>query len=448
MIDSTFSRATWLNSLHMSTLTLSLLEKEGFAREQLLEGSGITPADLLDLRRLISPWQEQQVFANACRLSDEPALGLRLGLRTRISAYGLLGYALLSAPTLGEALRIGLSYPVLLGTYFHLSLEVADGRAWLVATGYGEDEALRPFNTELCLGSLKVTCADLLGQPLPLLEAAFDYAGDEAMARAYAEGFACELHFERERSAIGFAAEWLERPLPLADPVTHREMLEQCRRQNIDLAARRAWLDKVRAILAERLQDPPGLEELARRLNCSSRSLRRHLQQQRTSYQQLLDELRFARAKELLQSGDMPIYRIAEELGFSETASLRHAFQRWSGQPPSHFRALSARSGGGAGVGVAPSPFVRHLAQGFCRAVANPGHEGTIEAEVGAAQPDEEAPYVLGVALVAAHCGVAGDGVAVPAEDHLSFLCARWSGQANDGLPTGRQDAGSSISRS
>lgn len=67
MIDSTFSRATWLNSLHMSTLTLSLLEKEGFAREQLLEGSGITPADLLDLRRLISPWQEQQVFANACR---------------------------------------------------------------------------------------------------------------------------------------------------------------------------------------------------------------------------------------------------------------------------------------------------------------------------------------------------------------------------------------------
>lgn len=123
--------------------------------------------------------------------------------------------------------------------------------------------------------------------------------------------------------------------MPLADPVTHREMLEQCRRQNIDLAARRAWLDKVRAILAERLQDPPGLEELARRLNCSSRSLRRHLQQQRTSYQQLLDELRFARAKELLQSGDMPIYRIAEELGFSETASLRHAFQRWSGQPPS-----------------------------------------------------------------------------------------------------------------
>ncbi|WP_440466825.1 AraC family transcriptional regulator ligand-binding domain-containing protein [Pseudomonas sp. YH-1] len=335
----TFSRSTWLNSLHMTSLTVALMESEGHSRESILEGSGITGDDLLDLRRLVSPWQEQQVFGNVQNLAGEPALGLRLGVRTRITAYGLLGYALISAPTLGEALRIGLSYPVLLGTYFHLALEVDGDMAWLVATGYGEEEELRPFNTELCLGSLKVACADLLGQPLPLVRAEFDYEGPVDRRAAYATLFGCQLSFNCSRSAIGFPASWLDMRLPLADAVTHREMLEQCRRQNIDLAARRAWLDKVRAILGERLQEPPGLEELARRLNCSSRSLRRHLQQQQTSYQQLLDELRFARAKELLQGGDMPIYRIAEELGFSETASLRHAFQRWSGQPPSHFRA-------------------------------------------------------------------------------------------------------------
>ncbi|KAF1071922.1 MAG: putative HTH-type transcriptional regulator [Pseudomonas citronellolis] len=339
MTGFTFSRSTWLNSLHMASITVGLLEREGHHREAILEGSGITDADLHDLRRLVSPWQEQQVFANAQRLADEPALGLRLGLRTRVSAYGLLGYALLSAPTLGEALRIGLSYPVLLGTYFHLSLAVEGEVAWLIAGGYGEDTDMEPFNTELCLGSMMVICADMLGERPQMLQAEFQYAGQAGREAAYVQGFGCPVRFASRRNAIGFPAAWLEHELPLADPVTHREMLEQCRRQNIDLAARRAWLDKVRGILGERLQTPPGLEELARRLNCSSRSLRRHLQQQQTSYQQLLDELRFARAKELLQSGDMPIYRIAEELGFSETASLRHAFQRWSGQPPSHFRA-------------------------------------------------------------------------------------------------------------
>jgi AraC-like DNA-binding protein len=57
------------------------------------------------------------------------------------------------------------------------------------------------------------------------------------------------------------------------------------------------------------------------------------------SYQELLDELRFERAKQWLAADELPIYRIAEQLGFSETASFRHAFVRWSGVAPSQFRA-------------------------------------------------------------------------------------------------------------
>lgn len=322
----------------MSTLTVAMLAAEGHGVDAVLAGSGISRDDLRGMKRLIGPGQEQQVFANALRLSPQPALGMRLGQRTRISSYGLLGYALLSAPTFGEALRIGLSYPVLLGTYFNLGLHVDGDTAWLVATGYGEDEALRPFNVELCLASLNVVCGDLLGQALPLLAAQFDYPETQGNVAAYASALGCTLQFDQPRNAIGFAAAWLDQPLPLADPVTHQEMLDQCRRQNAELAANRAWLERVRDLLAERLQSPPGLDELARQMNCSARSLRRYLQQQHTSYQQLLDELRFTRAKELLQQGDLPIYRIAELLGFSETASLRHAFQRWSGQPPSYFR--------------------------------------------------------------------------------------------------------------
>lgn len=338
MAEPLFSRSSWLNSLHMSTLTVSLLQASGHTAEAVLEGSGISVDDLRGMKRLIGPGQEQHVFANALRLSAQPALGLQLGVRTRISAYGLLGYALLSAPTFGEALRIGLSYPVLLGTYFNLNLSIEGDTAWLVATGYGEEEALRPFNVELCLASLNVVCADLLGQPLPLLAAHFDYSETPERRQAYRDGFACALHYNQPRNAIGFATHWLDQQLPLADPITHQEMLDQCRRQNAELAANRAWLERVRELLAERLQQPPGLDELARHMNCSARSLRRYLQQQHTSYQQLLDELRFSRAKELLQQGDLPIYRIAELLGFSETAGLRHAFQRWSGQPPSYFR--------------------------------------------------------------------------------------------------------------
>jgi len=48
--------------------------------------------------------------------------------------------------------------------------------------------------------------------------------------------------------------------------------------------------------------------------------------------------LRFARARDLLAQERLPIYRIAEAMGFSETASFRHAFRRWSGQSPRGYR--------------------------------------------------------------------------------------------------------------
>ena len=80
------------------------------------------------------------------------------------------------------------------------------------------------------------------------------------------------------------------------------------------------------------------LEGLAQQMNCSPRTLRRHLHDLGCSYQELLDELRFEQAKQMLCEDQLPIYQIAEALGFSETASFRHAFQRWSGLAPSDFR--------------------------------------------------------------------------------------------------------------
>ena len=46
----------------------------------------------------------------------------------------------------------------------------------------------------------------------------------------------------------------------------------------------------------------------------------------------------FDKARQLLLQTDLPIYLIAVQMGYAETASFRHAFQRWSGQPPSQYR--------------------------------------------------------------------------------------------------------------
>ncbi|WP_248731429.1 AraC family transcriptional regulator [Pseudomonas sp. MWU13-2517] len=324
-----------LTTLNAVSLVLATFKDQGLAGDVLLAGSGIDVADLHRADTRITTCQEMRVCANAVALRQD--IGLELGQRMHVSCYGLLGYALLTSATLGDALRLALRYPALLGTLFELNLLEDSEHAWLTAGDYRENPALAAFNVEFCLVSLKVICDDLLGRPLPLREVRLDYPAPEYHAR-YAERFDCPLQFGTLTNGFAFDPQWLQQPLPLADPITHRAMAERCRKQNSEFTGRQAWLNRVRQLLADQLHAAPGLAGLAAQMNCSARTLRRHLHALGCSYQQLLDELRFERAKQWLAQDQMPVHQIAEQLGFSETASFRHAFVRWSGVAPSLMR--------------------------------------------------------------------------------------------------------------
>ena len=324
-----------LTTLNAVSLVLSTFKHEGLPSDALLAGSGISAADLSRADTRITTNQEMQVCANAVALKRD--IGLELGLRMHVSSYGMLGYALLTSATLGDALRLALRYPALLGTLFELNLEEDQETVWLSASDYRENPTLAVFNAEFCMVSLKVICNDLLGHALPLRAARFEHPAPDYQAR-YAALFNCPVRFDSLDNAFAFDRHWLEQPLPLADSITHHAMAERCRRQNTEFTGRQAWLGRIRQLLSAQLDAAPGLEGLAAQMNCSARTLRRHLKNLGCSYQELLDELRFERAKQMLCEDQLPIYRIAEILGFSETASFRHAFVRWSGVAPSQFR--------------------------------------------------------------------------------------------------------------
>ncbi|TMX45000.1 hypothetical protein DA100_04875 [Vibrio sp. Hep-1b-8] len=80
-------------------------------------------------------------------------------------------------------------------------------------------------------------------------------------------------------------------------------------------------------------------ERLAVQFGCSERTLRRHLEQCCTSYQQLLNEVRADLAKEYLVGTRLTVEEIAFRLGYSDSANFRRAFKRWTGTTPQHFRA-------------------------------------------------------------------------------------------------------------
>ncbi len=135
-----------LTTLNAVSLILQVFQEQDVDAQQLLAGSGIGLADLEHPDARITTQQELQVCANA--LARREDIGLELGRRMHVSCYGMLGYALLSSATLGDALRLALTFPALLGTVFQLRL-VDDGqRVWLSASDHYDAPGLAAFNAD------------------------------------------------------------------------------------------------------------------------------------------------------------------------------------------------------------------------------------------------------------------------------------------------------------
>jgi transcriptional regulator GlxA family with amidase domain len=131
----------------------------------------------------------------------------------------------------------------------------------------------------------------------------------------------------------GGQAQFIERPVP--EPGVHTT------------GTARGWA-------LRHLERPIGLRELARQEAMSVRTFTRRFREEvGMSPQQWLTQQRIDRVRQLLESSDLPVERIAADAGFGSASSLRLRFQAALGVSPSAYRrTFRVRAGAGAGAGV------------------------------------------------------------------------------------------------
>jgi AraC-like DNA-binding protein len=78
---------------------------------------------------------------------------------------------------------------------------------------------------------------------------------------------------------------------------------------------------------------------VAHRLHSSPQTLRRHLREEGSSFQELKDHLRRDLAIYHLGRDELSIQAITEQLGFSEPSAFHRAFKKWTGLTPGAYRA-------------------------------------------------------------------------------------------------------------
>ena len=150
--------------------------------------------------------------------------------------------------------------------------------------------------------------------------------------------FQVRLCFDAERNALIFSSSWLLRPLPEVHPDVRRSLQKQ-----IDaLEARHGdnFPEQVRTVLRAALAtEDARADRVAALFAMNRRTLNRRLNSFGIGYQELVDEIRFGLAQQMLDDTDLAVSEIAMMLHYADARSFIRAFRRWSDATPARWRA-------------------------------------------------------------------------------------------------------------
>ncbi len=322
---------------HYPRTLLEFLSLQGHDPKAVLRELGMSVSLYDDLGSTISYSQYALLIMKALSLHQGDALGLAFGRHLGITHHGMLGVAIMSSATLGDALQLMEQYYSLLSPVLVIEQKQVADLAVLQANAAWSLGALQLMAVECLLAGLYHNCLFILQRDH--VDCRFRFSHDPpAYLDQYQRYFCNPVEFNQVADQILIPISMLETPLPLANPVLCQQAIEQVDRQMMAFKSRESLVLKLRRLPIISTERVLSLDEAAESLFMSSRSLRRHLKELGISYQQLLDKMRSEKAIELLQQPSISVASIAEQLHFSDTANFRKAFKRWFAVTPREYR--------------------------------------------------------------------------------------------------------------
>ena len=325
---------------HFVRAALRGAEQQGHDCSAILRQLNIQPALLDEPRARIAPEQFAQLMQLLWECLDDEYMGFGRQ-RSKRGTFAMMCYAIIHCRSLEKALVRG-------GLFYSLfpqapSIRLSREGDWARLTV--DDSTLcdpEHFLVESLLVIWHRLGSWLIGQRIRLEEATFAYP-EPAHSSEYQRLFPCTRRFAAGSTSLLFPARYLDMPL-LQDERTLKLFLQH---SPADLLARPDGGDSLTSQILRQLGRDcsrwPDLENVARKLNMSPQTLRRHLHEEGASFQELKDQQRRDLAIYHLGRDELSLQDIAEQLGFSEPSAFHRAFKKWTGLTPGAYRANPQR---------------------------------------------------------------------------------------------------------
>ncbi|MET0814355.1 MAG: AraC family transcriptional regulator [Pseudoxanthomonas sp.] len=318
---------------------VQLAREQGVDFNPWFKGMRLDPQEIDDPATRVSYRQATGVVERALPALARPDLGLVVGCRQDVGNFGLLGLAMKTAETFGEAVLLGMTYQRTTGALLDIDTDTSiAGEVAMTARAPVAMPAILPFLCEEMFASSLMVARELIGPQFRALRLELAYRAPAYVER-YAELFQCELRFDRPCNKLVIDSEWMNLRFPTYNAVNARQVLELCRRQLAGIAAPQSELAAtVERFLRQHVRENPPLSAIAGVMHLSERTLRRQLAADGISFSRLHDRIRTERALELLHDHDLTISQVGSHIGFADAREFRRAFKRWTGHTPSEAR--------------------------------------------------------------------------------------------------------------
>lgn len=317
-------------------LLLRLINQSGGSSVEAMAQFQLSPEILRDESNLLSFKQIYGLLSVLKQYSGRADLGLWVGEQQTITTWGRLGYLMLSARTLHDAIHLGITYSSVTARLVNIEMDKSSNE--LCTLNYSPLFANDPwwrFSVESSLASIQIVFSALAGTPLRCERIELDYP-DPGYAERYRELFECEILFDQPttRSIVPLPQNI---DLPTHDPASAGLFLQRVQERHQQVCP-----DNLTQLARHLLYTGDGYflsqAELATTLNMSPRSLSRKLHELDVTYRDLVDDRKQELAENKLRTTRLSIDQVAQLTGYENRSNFSKAFARWTGLSPHEYR--------------------------------------------------------------------------------------------------------------
>ncbi len=280
----------------------------------------------------------------AVQITGNPYFGLHQG-EAMVGFSNILGHILVNCQTMGEAMDKHIKYHQILYEGCDIIVEMEGDSLVSEFVFYTDSLANDNQLSDFALSCSYSYAKLLTGKPIDLIETRFKHNAPADLSE-YNRIFNCKLEFESEMNAIVVDSEMLN--IPIREP--NKDLLcvfEKYAEAVLSKHTGKAtYTQKVGSLITRMLGEKiPQIDMIAKKLAISTRSLQIKLQEEGTTYSEILDQIRKDTAIYYLKNEDTTITEISYLLGFSEPSVFHRTFKKWTSLPPGKFRMSQAETG-------------------------------------------------------------------------------------------------------